>query len=75
MIFTTNRKPKKIFPRGVNAAQRRALKRRYESVEITNTLARIGRPFTAAEKRARREAGRNGPQGPGADAVEHEIFG
>ena len=29
LIFTTNRKPHKIFPRADNAKQRRAIKRRY----------------------------------------------
>lgn len=66
LIFTTNRRPKKIFPRADNARQRRALARRYRAVEITAPLQALGRPFTAAEKRARREAGANGPQGPGA---------
>lgn len=75
MIFTTNKRPSEIFPRADSSRQRHALKRRYAAVEVTRTLARGGRPFTAAEKRARREAGRNGPQGPGADAAERELFG
>ena len=65
MIFTTNKKPKKIFPRAESSKQRAAIKRRYVSVEVTSSLARLGRPMTPAEKRVRREAGRNGPQGPG----------
>ena len=65
MIFTTNKKPKTIFPRGKGKQQRAAIKRRYEAVEVTSSLARLGRPMTPAEKRVRREAGRNGPQGPG----------
>ena len=66
MIFTTNKKPKKrkIFPREESSKQRAAIKRRYVSVEVTSSLARLGRPMTPAEKRVRREAGRNGPQGP-----------
>ena len=64
MIFTTNKKPKKIFPREEISKQRAAIKRRYVSVEVTSSLARLGRPMTPAEKRVRREAGRNGPQGP-----------
>ena len=67
MIFTTNRKPHKIFPRADTAKQRRAIKRRYRAVEVTACLARGGRPATPAEKRVRREAGRDGPRGPGAD--------
>ena len=66
MIFTTNKKPKKIFPREESSKQRAAIKRRYVSVEVTSSLARLGRPMTPAEKRVRREADRNGgPQGPG----------
>ena len=61
MIFTTNKKPKKIFPREESSKQRAAIKRRYVSVEVTSSLARLGRPMTPAEKRVRREAGRNGP--------------
>ena len=75
MIFTTNKRPSEIFPRALSSRQRAALKRRYAAVEVTRTLARGGRPFTAAEKRARREAGRSGPQGPGADAAERALFG
>ena len=40
---------------------------------MRSSLARLGRPFTPMEKRARREAGRNGPQGPAADAAEAEL--
>ena len=65
LIFTTNRRPHKIFSRSPIAKQRRAIKRRYRAVEVTACLAAGGRPFTAAEKRMRREAGANGPQGPG----------
>ena len=65
MIFTTNKKPKKIFPRAAGKQQRAAIKRRYVCVEVTSSLARLGRPMTPLEKRQRREAGRNGPQGPG----------
>ena len=64
MIFTTNKKAKKIFPRGENSAQRRAIKRRYEEVRVTKPLQARGRPDTPAEKRARREPGQNGAQGP-----------
>ena len=64
LIFTTNRKPSKIFPRASTKKQRDAIKRRYTAVEVTGPLQQGGRPFTPAEKRARREAGRNGPQGP-----------
>ena len=53
MIFTTNLKPHKIFPRAATAEQRRAIKRRYREVEVTACLARAGRPATPAEKRAR----------------------
>ena len=66
MVFTTNKKPTKIFPRGVNKAQRGAIARRYTAVRVTAPLQMLGRPFTPAEKRARRGAGQNGPQGPGA---------
>ena len=66
IIFTTNRKPAKIFPRASSSRQRDAIKRRYVCVEVVGPLQAGGRPFTAAEKRARREAGQNGPQGPGA---------
>ena len=67
MIFTTNKKPKKIFPMdSASREQKRAIKRRYESIEITEPLQRLGRPLTPAEKRARNEAGSDGPQGPGA---------
>ena len=65
MIFTTNRRPAKIFPRAATRKQRDAIKRRYTEVEISGPLQLGGRPFTAAEKRARREAGQNGPQAPG----------
>ena len=67
MIFITNKKPKKMFVRAESSKQRAAIKRRYESVEVTSSLARLGRPMTPAEKRVRREAGRNGPQGPGVN--------
>ena len=66
IIFTTNKKPKKIFPRG-SGKQKAAIARRYRAVEITSPLQRLGRPLTPIEKRARKEAGRNGPQGPGAN--------
>ena len=66
MIFTTNKKPKAIFPRA-HGEQRKAIKRRYTDERVTSTLAAGGRPLTPAEKRARREAGRQGPQGPGVD--------
>ena len=38
MVFTTNVRPKKIFPRGRSAAQRRALKRRYVAIEVMGPL-------------------------------------
>jgi len=57
MIFTTNKKPRKLFTRARDRGQRAAIKRRYEAVEVTGSLAVLGRPLTAAEKRARREAG------------------
>ena len=44
MIFTTNKKPKKIFPRGKGKEQRAAIKRRYEAVEVTS----YARPSRAA---------------------------
>lgn len=75
IIFTTNRRPQKIFPRAESAKQRRAIKRRYRAVEVSVCLARNGRPATPAEKRARREAGQNGPRGPAADAAEQALFG
>ena len=62
MIFTSNKKPKRMFPRGKSSAQRRAILRRFTAVRVTDTLARIGRPFTTAELNTRREAGRNGPR-------------
>lgn len=65
MIFTTNRKPAKIFPRSSIKKQRKAIARRYKAVEVTTCLMKLGRPMTPAEKRARREAGRDGPRGPG----------
>jgi hypothetical protein len=75
MIFTTNKKPSKIFPHAEEPRQRRAIKRRFSAIKVTGSLARLGRPLTAMEKRARREAGRNGPQGPAADAAEAALFG
>ena len=66
LIFTTNKKPKNIFPRSRNARQRRALARRYSSYQVMGPLQSVGRPFTAAEKDARKKAGLNGPKGPGA---------
>ena len=75
MIFTTNKKPRKLFTRARDRGQRAAIKRRYEAVEVTGSLAVLGRPLTAAEKRARREAGAQGPRGPGPDAVEAQMFG
>ena len=68
LIFTTNKKPHKIFPRAETARQRQAIKRRYVTVEVTEPLQLSGQPFTHAQKQARREAGRNGPKGPGIDA-------
>ena len=64
MIFTTNMKPKDLSTRGKNKVQRRAIARRYTAIKITARLQVQGTPFTAAQKRARREAGVNGPQGP-----------
>ena len=61
MIFTTNKKPSQIFPRASSARQRRAIKRRYRSFKVTRSLAHLGRPLSAIEKRARREAGRDEP--------------
>ena len=66
IIFTTNKRPVRLFPRAPDRRTRDAIKRRYESVEITTPLQVLGRPFNRAEKRARREAGRNGPRGPAA---------
>ena len=51
--------------RAESKKQRAAIKRRFEAVEVTSSLARLGRPMMPVEKRVRREAGRNGPQGPG----------
>lgn len=65
LIFTTNKKPKKLFPKA-HGRQRSAIERRYKAVEITAPLMRLGRPLTPIEKRARKEAGRDGPKGPGA---------
>ena len=70
LIFTTNRRPHKIFPRSPIAKQRRAIKRRYRAVEITTCLAAIGRPFTAREKRMRREAGASGARNDGLAAPD-----
>ena len=67
MIFTTNKKPKEIFPRG-KRGQKEAIKRRYTAVKITEPLQRGGRPLSQIEKRARKEAGKNGPKGPGMNA-------
>ena len=53
------------WPRVSRAPPFSPIKRRYESVEVTGPLQALGRPFTKAEKRARREAGKNGPKGPG----------
>ena len=64
MIFTTNKEPEDLFTRSGTSKQREAIKRRYEAIEITGPLQAGGRPFTPAEKRARREAGRNGPMRP-----------
>ena len=75
LVFTTNKKPSKLFPRAACLRQRQAIKRRYTAIKVTRPLQRLGRPLTPIEKRARREAGRRGPQGPGADAVERELFG
>ena len=75
LVFTTNKKPKRLFPRADSRKQRRAIARRYTSVEVRRSLMRIGRPLTPIEKRARRAAGRRGPQGPGADAAERDLFG
>ena len=52
LVFTTNKKPKKLFPRAACRKQRRAIKRRYTSVKIRRSLMRIGRPLTPAEKMA-----------------------
>jgi len=68
MIFTTNKKPSKMFVRSGSIKQRKAIKRRYEAIEVTGPLQALGRPATRAEKLARREAGRNGPRGPGMEA-------
>ena len=56
-----------LFPRGRSAAQRRALKRRYVAIEVTGPLQVGGGPFDVRLKIARKEAGRNGPQGPGVN--------
>ena len=56
---------KKIFTRTRHGAQREAIKRRYIKVNVRHPLMASGAPFTPAEKRARRDAGANGPQGPG----------
>lgn len=75
MIFTTNRRPKDLFPYSENREQRRAIRRRHRRVRVREPLMRLGRPFTAAELQARRSAGRNGPRGPAADRAERELFG
>ena len=67
--------PEDIFLHWGCADQLSAIKRRYVEVEVRASLARLGRPLTAQEKLARREAGRNGPQGPTADVAEAELFG
>lgn len=64
LIFTTNKSKGKIFPRAKEKEQRRAIKRRHRCVNVRTSLARLGRPFTAAEMAQRRSAGQNGPQGP-----------
>jgi len=46
--------------------QKKAIKRRYDEVKIDAPLQALGRPLTGPEKRARKEAGRDGPQGPPA---------
>ena len=67
MIFTTNKKPKYIFPmEKASHEQKKAIKRRYDEVKIDAPLQALGRPLTGPEKRARKEAGRDGPQGPPA---------
>ena len=64
MIFTSNKKPKKLFPKGKGRDQRAAIARRFTAFEIAGPLQAIGRPFTDDEMHARLEAGRNGPQLP-----------
>ena len=63
LIFTTNKRHGKIFPRA-KGEQRRAIRRRHRVVTVAGKLQRLGRAFTAAELLARRSAGKNGPQGP-----------
>ena len=68
LIFTTNKRPSKLFNlKHMQRKQKRATKRRFDAIEITAPLQQIGRPFNSQEKRARRQAGQNGPQGPSAD--------
>ena len=64
LIFTTNKKPKYMFVKA-HGRQKAAIKRRYTCVEITAPLMALGRPLSPIEKRARKEAGRDGPKGPG----------
>ena len=60
-------KPKYIFPmEKASHEQKKAIKRRYDEVKIDAPLQALGRPLTGPEKRARKEAGRDGPQGPPA---------
>ena len=47
----------------------------YTEVKVTQSLTRLGRSMTMAEKRARCEAGMDGTRGPGADRLAEAIFG
>ena len=62
-----------MFVRAADRKQRAAIKRRYECVEVTGPLQRGGRPFTPAEKLARKEAGVGGPRGPGVEVGQVDM--
>ena len=73
IIFTTNKRPKQLVPRLPLVFQRRAIKRRFTAIKVTQSLMHLGRPLTSIEKRARRAAGRYGPQGPGVRMRQSAI--
>ena len=67
MIFTTNKKPKYIFPmEKASHEQKKAIKRRYDEVKIDAPLQALGRPLTShGAREARAQGGRpRRPAGP-----------
>ena len=64
IIFTTNKRASKFFPRGATSEQRKAITRRFDVVRVRGPLQLGGRPMTALELQQRRTAGTNGPQMP-----------